>query len=59
MVQQQKLLSPIAKKLEDIVTTIGKEKQFDLILDRSTPGVLFAPDALDVTDLVIKRLNEK
>ncbi|HTO52075.1 MAG TPA: OmpH family outer membrane protein [Myxococcota bacterium] len=59
VVQQQKLLAPIAKKLEDIVSAIGKEKQFDLILDRSTPGVLYAPDALDVTDMVIKRLNEK
>jgi outer membrane protein len=59
VVQQQKLLAPIAKRLEDIVNQIGKEKQFDLILDRSTPGVLFAPDALDVTDLVIKKLNEK
>ena len=59
VVQQQKLLAPIAKKLEEIVNALGKEKQFDLILDRSTPGVLFAPDALDVTDLVIKKLNEK
>lgn len=59
VVAQQKLLQPIAKKLEEVVNAIGKEKQFDLILDRSTPGVLYAPDALDVTDLVIKRLNEK
>ena len=59
VVQQQKLLQPIAKKLEEVVTAIGKEKQFDLILDRSTPGVLFAPDALDVTDIVIQRLNGK
>jgi len=59
VVQQQKLLAPIAKRLEEIVSAIGKEKSFDLILDRSTPGVLYAPDALDVTDLVIKRLNEK
>jgi outer membrane protein len=59
VVAQQKLLQPIAKKLEEVVTAIGKEKSFDLILDRSTPGVLYSPDALDVTDLVIKRLNEK
>jgi len=57
VVAQQKLLAPIAKQLEDIVNAIGKEKQFDLILDRSTPGVLFAPEANDITDLVIKRLN--
>lgn len=57
VVQQQKLLTPLAKKLEEIVTALGKEKEFDLVLDRSTPGVLYAPDGLDVTDLVIKRLN--
>lgn len=57
MVQQQKLLAPLAKKLEEVVTALGKEKEFDLVLDRSTPGVLFAPEGLDVTDLVIKRLN--
>jgi outer membrane protein len=59
IVAQQKLLAPLAKKLEDIVSALGKEKSFDLILDRSTPGVLYSPDALDVTDIVIKRLNEK
>lgn len=57
VVQQQKLLSPLAKKLEEVVTALGKEKEFDLILDRSTPGVLYAPETTDVTDLVIKRLN--
>ena len=57
VVQQQKLLGPLAKKLEEVVTALSREKEFDLVLDRSTPGVLFAPDGLDVTDLVIKRLN--
>ena len=57
VVQQQKLLAPLAKKLEEVVNALGKEKEFDLILDRSTPGVLYAPDTTDVTDLVIKRMN--
>jgi outer membrane protein len=57
VVQQQKLIAPLAKKLEEVVTALGKEKEFDLILDRSTPGVLYAPETTDVTDLVIKRLN--
>jgi outer membrane protein len=57
VVQQQKLLAPLAKKLEEVVTALAKEKEFDLVLDRSTPGVLFAPEGLDVTDLVVKRLN--
>ena len=37
---------------------IGKDKGFDLVLDRSTPGVLYSTDSLDITDLVIKKLNE-
>ena len=57
-VQERKLLAPLAKKLEEAVKEIGKAQDFDLVLDRSTPGVLYAPDSLDVTDLVIKKLNE-
>ena len=57
VMQQQSLLGPLAKKLEEVVTALGKEKEFDLILDRSTPGVLYAPETTDVTELVIKRLN--
>ena len=57
-VQERKVLAPLAKKLEEAVKEIGKSKEFDLVLDRSTPGVLYAPDSLDVTDLVIKKLNE-
>jgi outer membrane protein len=57
-VQNRKLLAPLAKKLEEAVKEIGKSKGFDLVLDRSTPGVLYAPESLDITDLVVKRLNE-
>jgi outer membrane protein len=57
-VQNRKLLAPLAKKLEDAVKQIGKDKGFDLVLDRSTPGVLYSTDTLDITELVIKKLNE-
>lgn len=57
-VQNRKLLAPLAKKLEDAVKEIGKDKGFDLVLDRSTPGVLYSTDAADITELVIKKLNE-
>jgi outer membrane protein len=56
-VQERKLLAPIAKKLEEAVKSIGKDKGFDLVLDRSTPGVLYSTDALDITELVIQKLN--
>jgi outer membrane protein len=57
-VQQRKQLAPLVKKLEEAVKEIGKSKGFDLVLDRSTPIILFSTDALDITELVIKRLNE-
>jgi outer membrane protein len=56
-VQERKLLAPIAKKLEEAVTGIGKDKGFDLVVDRSTPGVLYSTDSLDITELVIQKLN--
>ena len=56
-VQQSKLMAPLMRKLEDAVKEIGKAKEFDLVLDRTTPGVLYASDALDITEIVIKKLN--
>ncbi len=56
-VQNRKLLAPLAKKLEEAVKEIGRDKGFDLVLDRSTPGVLYSTDTLDITELVIKKLN--
>ena len=57
-VQNRKLLAPLAKKLEEVVKEIGKSKGYDRVLDRSTPGVIYSTDSLDITELVIKRLNE-
>lgn len=57
-IEERKTLSPLLKELDAAVREVGLEKKFDLILDRSNPGVLYYVDALDITDLVIKRLNE-
>jgi outer membrane protein len=54
---ERRLLKPILDKWEKAVREIGEEKGFDVILDRSTPGVLFAKDALDITELVVQRVN--
>ncbi|MCP4003302.1 MAG: OmpH family outer membrane protein [bacterium] len=56
-IQERKYMAPLIKQLEESVRSIGKKNKFDLILDRSSPGVLYFPDALDITDLVIKQLN--
>jgi outer membrane protein len=54
---ERRLLKPILDKWERAVREIGEEKGFDVILDKSTPGVLFSKDALDITDLVVQRVN--
>lgn len=41
-----------------IIGNIAKQDSFDLILEGSSAGVLFASDALDITDQVIKELNK-
>jgi outer membrane protein len=56
---QKRLEGPLTAKLIDIITQVGKSQGYTLILRRGTPGLLYTREALDVTDLVIKRYNQK
>jgi len=56
---QKRLEGPLTTKLIEIITDVGKTQGFTLILRRGTPGVLYTREALDVTDLIIKRYNQK
>jgi outer membrane protein len=56
---EKRLMGPLTAKLFEIITDVGKTQGFTLILGRGTPGVLYTREALDVTDLVIKRYNQK
>ncbi len=58
-IEERKMLGPLLKELEQAIREVGKDKDFDLILDRSNSGVLYYADGLDITDIVVKRLNEK
>ncbi len=57
-IEERKMLTPLVKEFGEAVQQIGRDKEFALILDRSSPGVLYLEDALDITELVVKRLNE-
>jgi len=48
----------VLQVLSVIIKNIAKQDSFDLILEGSSAGVLFASDALDITDQVIKELNK-
>ena len=58
-VDQKRLEGPLIAKLGEIIEDIGKNQGFTLILRRGAPGFLYTREALDVTDLVIEKYNQK
>ena len=52
-VKRQELLGPIIKKAKDAVTTVAKEKGYQLVFDSSIFGtILFAEDTTDLLPMV-------
>jgi outer membrane protein len=58
-VDYERIVGPLRQKLYDIITEIGKEQGYALVLERSTPGMIYAKEALDITDQVVERFNKK
>ena len=58
-VDQKRIQGPLLAKLSQIVTEVGKTQGYSMIFHRSTPGILYAREALDITDLVIERYDKK
>ncbi len=54
---QDKELEPILKALEKVVKKYGKDNGYTVILD-SKNGVIFFDEKIEISDLVIKKLNE-
>jgi len=51
------LSNQITKDVFEIVENIGKADGYSLIIDRRVGGVVYAPNAIDITDKVIERYN--
>ena len=58
-VDQTRLEGPLKKKLMDIISDAGKGAGFSVILQRGAPGILYTREALDITDLIIEKYNQK
>jgi outer membrane protein len=56
---QKRLEGPLTKKLVDVIEGAGKESGFTLIMRRGSPGLLYTREALDITDLIIQKYNQK
>lgn len=55
--KEAKATQKIFERMGSIIEKIGKEKSYDLILEKTESSVLYAPKAMDITNEVIKRYN--
>ncbi len=58
-IDTERLRGPLIAKLRETIEEFGKGQGFTLILGRGTPGVLYTREALDVTDRIIEKYNQK
>ncbi len=58
MQKNAELLEPILDKLKSVIESISTDDNIDVVLDASTGGILYAVPSLDITDLVIERMNK-
>ncbi|MDH3298787.1 MAG: OmpH family outer membrane protein, partial [Gemmatimonadota bacterium] len=55
--RQQELLRPILERVSGIIETIRSERNYAMVFDISTEGVVAADPSLDITGLVKSRLG--
>lgn len=56
--EQKELSDPILDMLQDILDDYGKKHGYTIIMDSQNSGLLYAKDALDITDKIIVELNK-
>ncbi|MBU4484388.1 OmpH family outer membrane protein [bacterium] len=57
--KENEAVSSILKEFEAIITEIGKEKGYSLILEKSRDRLLYAPENYDLTDELITAYNKR
>ncbi len=57
--KDRELTEHILRNLEAVVKKLGEEGKYTLILERNQPALIYISSALDLTDEVIKILNQK
>ncbi len=49
-----KMINDMQKAVYDIANELGKKEKYTLIIEKKNAGVIYVPDQVDVTDIVIK-----
>lgn len=52
-----KMINDMQKAVYDIANELGKKEKYTLIIEKKNAGVIYVPDQVDVTDIVIKKYN--
>jgi outer membrane protein len=56
---EAKYVREIQKQVLEIVTEMGKKEGYLIIFEKREAGVLYSPDAIDITDQLIQKYNAK
>jgi len=56
--KNQELFQPIIKKINDIITKIGAEEEYDMVFDASSGALLHALPKYDLTSRILEELNK-
>jgi outer membrane protein len=55
--QQKKELAELERRVMPVISQVGREKGYSLIFNKFQSGLVFADDAADVTEEVLRRFN--
>src|SRR5437763_11344817 len=56
---RDKALAELETKIKPVIDTVGKEMGLAAIFNKFESGLVYASDAIDITDTVIKRFNDQ
>lgn len=57
--RQDELLTPVVKKISEVIQKIAESEGFTIVFDASATKVLYAEPGLDITELVLTELNKE
>jgi len=56
---QKKELDALEKQIMPIIQEVGREMKFQMIFNKFQSGLVYADEATDITDMVLRRFNTK
>ncbi len=56
---QKKELEALEKQIMPIIQEVGREMKFQMIFNKFQSGLVYADEAVDITDQVLRRFNTK